>query len=287
MHQSQALEPVIEAAAPVIVAQLLGTARSFFARLGEAETSEAVWQLLNAGVQDLQAGKFSATRTMLSRWINRHAASGLVFTDVRLLCVTVRQAILAQLGDQQELSTDELNTLDLWFLECALIGAQYFTAQRESTIRDQQGQLEIKLSELRNLYEMQEATMQVLREVWVPIASIYPGVLVVPMVGSIDEERAGGLMERLLVTITRDRARYILLDISGVQVVDTLIAQSLIRMAQATRLLGAEMVLVGIVPEIAQTIVQLGINLNDIVTCSTLAEGLSFALRQMGLRISR
>jgi rsbT co-antagonist protein RsbR len=125
-----------------------------------------------------------------------------------------------------------------------------------------------------------------IQELSAPIIPIYRGVLVLPLIGAIDSQRAATIMETLLDGIAQRDASVVLLDITGVPVVDTSVAHHLIQAARAVRLLGAEIVLVGISPEIAQTIVQLGVSLSDIVTRSDLQAGLAYALDRFGLRIA-
>jgi rsbT co-antagonist protein RsbR len=125
-----------------------------------------------------------------------------------------------------------------------------------------------------------------IQELSAPLIPIYRGVLVLPLIGAIDSQRAGTIMETLLDGIARQSASVVLLDITGVPVVDTSVAHHLIQSARAVRLLGAEIVLVGISPEIAQTIVQLGVNLSDIITRSDLEAGFAYALKRFGLTIA-
>ena len=114
-----------------------------------------------------------------------------------------------------------------------------------------------------------------------PSASLIPvfeKISVMPLVGTIDTERAKLIMENLLHGVVKHRAEVVLLDITGVPVVDTMVAHHIIQAADAVRLVGAKCMLVGIRPEIAQTIVTLGINLNDFTTTSTLQRGMEQAL---------
>jgi rsbT co-antagonist protein RsbR len=139
-----------------------------------------------------------------------------------------------------------------------------FTATREATIRAQSAALQ---------------------ELSAPIIPIYGGVLVLPLIGAIDTQRATAIMETLLEGVAERNAKVVLLDITGVPVVDTSVAHHLIQAARAVRLLGAEIVLVGIRPEIAQTIVQLGVDLSGISTMADLQGGVAYALQQLSLAI--
>ena len=124
-----------------------------------------------------------------------------------------------------------------------------------------------------------------LEEISSPIVPIYTGILVLPMIGSIDSRRAGQVMEGLLEGINTYSADVVILDITGVPVIDTGVANYLLQAARAARLLGSTVVLVGIGAEIAQTIVQLGIDLTGIVTRANLQSGIEYALSKQGLAI--
>lgn len=117
-----------------------------------------------------------------------------------------------------------------------------------------------------------------LQELSASLIPIFDKISVMPLVGTIDTERASLIMENLLHGVVKHRAEVVLLDITGVPVVDTMVAHHIIQAADAVRLVGAKCMLVGIRPEIAQTIVALGINLNDFTTTSTMQRGVEEAL---------
>ncbi|WP_342526330.1 STAS domain-containing protein [Chryseomicrobium sp. FSL W7-1435] len=117
-----------------------------------------------------------------------------------------------------------------------------------------------------------------LQELSASLIPVFEKISVMPLVGTIDTERAKLIMENLLQGVVKHRAEVVLLDITGVPVVDTMVAHHIIQAADAVRLVGAKCMLVGIRPEIAQTIVALGINLNDFTTTSTLQRGMEQAL---------
>ncbi|MEK5148485.1 MULTISPECIES: STAS domain-containing protein [Psychrobacillus] len=117
-----------------------------------------------------------------------------------------------------------------------------------------------------------------LQELSASLIPVFEKISVMPLVGTIDTERAKLIMENLLQGVVKHRAEVVLLDITGVPVVDTMVAHHIIQAADAVRLVGAKCMLVGIRPEIAQTIVTLGINLNDFTTTSTLQKGVEQAL---------
>ncbi|SES28425.1 STAS domain-containing protein [Psychrobacillus sp. OK032] len=117
-----------------------------------------------------------------------------------------------------------------------------------------------------------------LQELSASLIPVFDKISVMPLVGTIDTERAKLIMENLLQGVVKHRAEVVLLDITGVPVVDTMVAHHIIQAADAVRLVGAKCMLVGIRPEIAQTIVTLGINLTDFTTTSTLQRGMEQAL---------
>ncbi len=118
-----------------------------------------------------------------------------------------------------------------------------------------------------------------LQELSASLIPVFDKISVMPLVGTIDTERAKLIMENLLEGVVKQRAEVVLLDITGVPVVDTMVAHHIIQAADAVRLVGAKCMLVGIRPEIAQTIVTLGIELTDFTTTSTLRRGMQEALK--------
>ena len=126
-----------------------------------------------------------------------------------------------------------------------------------------------------------------IRELSTPLIPLHTSILALPLVGTIDSHRASQIMETLLEGIARQQADVVIMDITGVPVVDTGVGNHLLQAAQAAELLGARVILVGISAEVAQTMVQLGINLSRIVTLATLQAGIEYALGFRGLAIAR
>ena len=127
---------------------------------------------------------------------------------------------------------------------------------------------------------------QQLLEVATPVIKLWDGVVAVPLIGTLDSARSQVVMESLLEAIVDQRAAYAILDITGVPTVDSLVAQHLMKTVAAARLMGAECIVSGIRPAIAQTIVQLGIDLGSIITRAGLADALAYALTQQGIVVS-
>ena len=120
-----------------------------------------------------------------------------------------------------------------------------------------------------------------------PVTQVWEGILLLPIVGIMDSKRSRDVMTVMLTTIERTRARSIILDIGGVAVVDTAVANHLIKITKATMLMGCECTVSGISPAIAQTIVELGIDVGDIRTTATLSDALQYAFERTGIAISR
>jgi len=128
---------------------------------------------------------------------------------------------------------------------------------------------------------------QALNELSTPIIPLFDKIVVVPLVGTVDTFRAKQVIERLLNAIVSERAEIVIIDVTGVPIIDTAVAQNLLNAAKASRLLGSTCILVGISPDMAQTIIKLDVNLfNDIITNTNLKKGLETALNMIGLEIT-
>lgn len=133
--------------------------------------------------------------------------------------------------------------------------------------------------------EQKDVFRHTISELSTPIVPLYKGILAVPLIGAIDSYRANEITERLLSAITEHQAEVVLVDITGVAVMDTGTTHHLLLTARAANLLGVQMVIVGIGPEIAQTITHMGIELRGVTTLSNLEAGIMYALKQLGCEI--
>ncbi len=180
-------------------------------------------------------------------------------------------------------SADEIGQLSGAFNEMtAQLARTYADLERARAEQEERSAaLQKALEEVERGREEQARLLETVRALSTPVVPVQRGVLVMPLVGVIDPVRAQNITAALLEAIGRERARIVILDITGVPMVDTAVAQTLIEAAQATRLLGAEPVLVGISPPVAETIVSLGVDLSALVTRADLQSGVEYALRQM------
>ncbi len=140
---------------------------------------------------------------------------------------------------------------------------------------------------LRQANDSLAAQSRLIEELSVPVVTLWDGVLSAPIIGAVDSHRSARLTEALLNAITHQQAAFAIIDITGVPIVDTQVANYLIQMMQAATLLGCQSILVGISPEIAQTVVQLGLDLSAIRTAPTMQRGLEIALMSLGYRVQR
>src|SRR6185312_937969 len=163
------------------------------------------------------------------------------------------------LADDSELLTEIIDRLGLYTMEIYQQG-------REDVIRRQQ---------------------QDMLELSTPVVKLWDGVLALPMIGTLDSARTQVVMEALLERIVETGAEIAIIDITGVPTVDTLTAQHLLKTVTAARLMGAECIISGIRPQIAQTIVHLGVDLEGVTTKASLADAFSVALQRLGIGFHR
>ncbi|WP_437875721.1 STAS domain-containing protein [Sorangium sp. So ce513] len=135
--------------------------------------------------------------------------------------------------------------------------------------------------ELREQVQQIEAQQRVIRDLSTPIIEVWDGVLTLPMVGTVDSVRTADVMDSLLSKIVEKQARYAILDLTGVEVVDTRVASHLVELVTAIRLLGADGIVAGIKPNVAHTMVALGLDLSQLNTQRNLRAALSYAIRNM------
>lgn len=278
-QQQQTIEQIAQ-----IVTQTSGT---IFRVLSPEITHSLIAQALQALQQALNLEPNARIRITVIDAMARTAQQALSFQDLRLLSNTMRDVILPLMQESDHNETWIIQRVQEWFYQFALQCGVYSLAQREELIEQQATALEIHVAELQSLNEEQNRLLELLQQVSTPIASIYDGILVVPLVGALDTHRSQALNEQLLEAILAKKAQVVIVDISGVPVFDTAIAQRLIHTAKAAHLLGAQLVLVGISPDVAQSVVQLGISLDGLISRHSLQEGLAYGLTRLNHRIVR
>jgi rsbT co-antagonist protein RsbR len=144
---------------------------------------------------------------------------------------------------------------------------------------------EERMAKLQTVVEEKERLLKTVRELSSPVIQVWENVLVMPLVGAIDSARATRITEDLLTGIIKYQAEIVIIDITGVPVVDTSVANHLIQTIKAAALLGAKCVVVGISSEVAQSLINLGVDLSGVVTRSNLQAGVRYAMEMMGLEV--
>jgi rsbT co-antagonist protein RsbR len=155
-----------------------------------------------------------------------------------------------------------------------------------STVVDRLGLLTVE-EYVRGREEIIQRQQQELMELSTPVVRLWKNVLALPLIGTLDSARTQVVMENLLQEIVDTGSQIAIIDITGVPTVDTLVAQHLLKTVAAARLMGADCIISGIRPQIAQTIVHLGVELGDVVTKGTLADAFALALKRTGATVRR
>ncbi|WFE50770.1 STAS domain-containing protein [Micromonospora sp. WMMD1155] len=243
-------------------------------RLSQAELRRQVQELHRAivttgeqGVVDLSADHAAELRAALAELSRGRARQGFSATETTISVFALKD-VLAELM-QETGGANALNDFVAFSKlvdDMGLYTFESFVRTRESLIADQAEQL-LELS--------------------TPVVKLWEGVVAVPLVGTLDSARAQVVMERLLQTLVDTGSPYAIIDITGVPAVDTQVAQHILKTVVAARLMGADCIISGIRPQIAQTIVALGIEFGDIATKASLADALRHVLRLTGVETAR
>jgi len=244
--------------------------------ISERDLLQQSRQFLNAFSHAVQSGDlddimtpaWEEVRQLLQELSQSRALQGFSSSETAMFIFSLKQPLFSRLSEDRGDDPEALS-INLWSCTTLLDKLGLFTTEvyqrsREGIIQRQQ---------------------QELLELTTPVVKLWEGILALPLVGTLDSARTQVVMENLLERIVDTGAAIAIIDITGVPVVDTLVAQHLLKTVAAARLMGAECIVSGIRPQIAQTIVHLGIELTDILTKATLADAFALALRQSQLRI--
>jgi rsbT co-antagonist protein RsbR len=209
---------------------------------------------------DHAAGELRAALDELSRG---RARGGFTPRETALSVFSLKEAVYELVADAAEMAPEFLRFSRL-LDDLGLRTFEAYSAAREQIIADQ---------------------TTAMMELSTPVVRLWDGIIAVPLVGTLDSARTQLVMEKLLETLVATGADHAVIDITGVPTVDTEVAQHLLKTVSAARLLGAECTISGIRPQVAQTIVSLGIEFGDVATKATLADALGAALRHAGLKV--
>ncbi len=247
--------------------------------ISRSELEEQCRSLLNAvvsgvkisGPADIDNGAgWASARDLLRDISTTRARQGFSPNEVAMFVLSLKQpifsAIRRDLSGSQDKLFDTVWTATEMLDRLALITSEAFMAAREELISRQQ---------------------QELLELSTPVVKLWDGILALPIIGTLDSARTQVVMESLLQTVVSTNSKFAIIDITGVPTVDTLVAQHLLKTITAARLMGAECIISGVRPQIAQTIVHLGINLEDVVTKAKLSDAFALALQRSGRKVVR
>lgn len=218
---------------------------------------------------DIFASEWASVLNLLATISRSRALQGFSPTETATFVFSLKQPLFARL--RQALSTnaeklaDELWSATVILDKLGLYTTEVFQKSREEIIKRQQNEM---------------------FELSTPVVKLWEGVIALPLIGTLDSGRAQIVMETLLQSIVDTGSNIAIIDITGVPTVDTLVAQNLLKTVAAARLMGAQCIISGIRPQIAQTMVHLGIEFGDVATKATLADALIHAFRQLDLMIS-
>jgi rsbT co-antagonist protein RsbR len=217
---------------------------------------------------DVHGADWKPVRQHLEDISRSRARQGFSPSETAMFVFSMKQVLSTVL--RRELKATELAD-ELWNMNVVLDQLGLYTTEIYQKAREE-------------VISRQQAEML---ELSTPVVELWQGVLALPLIGTLDSRRTQTVMETLLRRIVETGSEFAIIDITGVPTVDTLTAQHLIKTITATRLMGAECIISGIRPQIAQTIVHLGVDLGDVVTKSTLAGALELALRRRGLAVRK
>jgi rsbT co-antagonist protein RsbR len=232
----------------------------FLALLGDAAGSG----------NNIQAAAYEPLRQMLGEISRSRAQQGFTPSETATFILSIKRPLFAVIQEEHSRNSNEMAT-EMWNVtelldSLGLLTTELYLKQREEVIRRQQEEM-LELS--------------------TPVVKLWDGILALPLIGTLDSARTQVVMESLLESIVQTNSRVAIIDITGVPTVDTVVAQHLLKAVTAARLMGADCIISGVRPQIAQTIVHLGINLLDVTTKATLSDAFSLAMKRAGLTLVR
>jgi rsbT co-antagonist protein RsbR len=237
------------------------------------EQSRELLALLQAAIasgdiSQIDRSDWTSVRDFLAKVSRSRAQQGFSPSETATFVLSLKQPLFGLLRaelskDAQALADEVWATTDL-LDKLALLTVESYVKSREELIQRQQREM---------------------MELSTPVVQLWENILALPLIGTLDSERTQIVMESLLQKIVETGASIAIIDITGVPTVDTLVAQHLLKTVAAARLMGADCIISGIRPQIAQTIVHLGVNLSDVTTKASLADAFSIALKRTQARL--
>lgn len=238
----------------------------------QAQCQEFLTLLMSAtrqgGVTSISSAAYAPVRDMLSRISTSRSEQGFTPAQTAIFVFSLKRPLFDRLREEYSKEPEQLFD-EVWAVTelLDLLGlhtTETYQKSREAVISHQQAEM-LELS--------------------TPVVKLWDGILALPLIGTLDSNRTQIVMETLLQRIVETNSEVAIIDITGVPTVDTLVAQHLMKTVSAARLMGVECIISGIRPQIAQTIVHLGVALGEVPTKSTLAAAFKLALRRLGMNV--
>ena len=223
----------------------------------------------SGGVTDLHSSAWTPVKDLLARLSRSRALQGFTPSETATFVFSLKEPLFSLIRNEAKDAgtlANETWRATVLLDSLGLYTTEMFQKEREQVISRQQ---------------------QEMLELSTPVVTLWDGVLALPLIGTLDSARTQVVMESLLERIVATGSAIAILDITGVPTVDTLVAQHLLKTVAAARLMGADCIISGIRPQIAQTIVHLGVDLNSVITKATLADAFAVALKRLGLGVAR
>ncbi len=226
--------------------------------------------IAGGGGRDITTIPWAQVRDLLRDLSMRRAQQGFTPVETATFVFSLKQPLFDRIASES--GSDDRHVLEkLWDTTTMLDSLGLYTTEAFQKTRE----------------ELISRQQQEMLELSTPVVELWDGILAIPLIGTLDSNRTQIVMQNLLEAIVAKGSRIAIIDITGVPTVDTLVAQHLLKTVSAARLMGAECVISGIRPQIAQTVIHLGVDLGNVTTKATLADAFQVSLRKLGLRVER
>ena len=225
---------------------------------------------VESGATDLEGSAWAEVRAFLEDLSKRRVLAGFSSDETATFIFSLKKPLFDCL-DKSSQGDAALLSANIWSSTLLLDGLGLYTVRTFQRTRE----------------EVINRQQQELLELSTPVVKLWDGILALPMIGTLDSARTQVVMESLLQKIVETESQIAIIDITGVPTVDTLVAQHLLKTVTALRLMGADCIISGVRPQIAQTIVHLGVDLQGVTTKANLADALALALKRTGVAFTR
>jgi rsbT co-antagonist protein RsbR len=214
--------------------------------------------------ENLSLPGWAPVKSLLERLSQAQSRQGFSPTETATFVLSLKEPLFNLLQEHATQPAKQLLATSQLIDQLGLYSIERFVSSREAVIREQQ---------------------ESMLELSTPVVQLWKGVLAVPLIGSLDSNRTQVVMEALLQKIVETESDIAIIDITGVPTVDTMVAQHLLKTITAAKLMGARCIISGIRPQIAATIVHLGVELGDVVTKASLSDAFQLALKELNVRL--